>query len=66
MPARILLESTNTFYSSVNTGIQRVVRNICIHAKDVSRDLGVECVPVVHIREKFYPVSFRRTDRAWA
>ncbi len=66
MPARILLESTNTFYSSVNTGIQRVVRNIGIHAAQVSKEMGVECIPVVHIREKFYPVSFRRTDRKWA
>jgi alpha-1,2-rhamnosyltransferase len=44
---RILIDCTDTFHSQLNTGIQRVVRNIVNHAPSIGRELGVECIPVV-------------------
>lgn len=58
MTTRVLLECTNTFYTTVNTGIQRVVRNICYHAEEVGAEFGLECIPVIHLAGKFYPVKF--------
>ena len=44
---RLLIECTNVFLSPhVNTGIQRVVRNIVAHLDDVAPQEAVECIPV--------------------
>ena len=63
MSNRIFLECTNTFNTNINTGIQRVVRNICHNARHVGAELGLECVPVVHLAGQFYPVTFRHANR---
>lgn len=44
---RILLECTHTYESGLNTGIQRVVRNIVRESEQISRELNVECKPLV-------------------
>lgn len=43
----IFIECTHTYHSDVNTGIQRVVRNVLRHAGDVAAGYGYEVVPVV-------------------
>jgi alpha-1,2-rhamnosyltransferase len=44
---RILLECTHTYETNLNTGIQRVVRNIVKESKQISKEIGVECQPVI-------------------
>ena len=43
----IFIECTHTYHSDLNTGIQRVVRNVLRHAGDVAAGYGYEVVPVV-------------------
>lgn len=50
---RILLECTDTYFSRWNSGIQRVVRNVALHAPQLSAELGVEIKPVVRIGERY-------------
>ena len=52
---RLLVECTHVFqHPKVNSGIQRVVRNV-INQLPESMD-GVECIPVVMLNEKLYRV----------
>src|SRR5262249_42539644 len=44
---RIFIECTATARRDVNTGIQRVVRNLVNHAVQIRPDLGVECHGIV-------------------
>jgi O-antigen biosynthesis alpha-1,2-rhamnosyltransferase len=44
---RVYIDCTHTYHSELNTGIQRVVRNIVNHAEVAGKALGVECIPVV-------------------
>lgn len=44
---RILLECTHTFESNLNTGIQRVVRNIIKESEQIGHEIGVKCQPVI-------------------
>jgi O-antigen biosynthesis alpha-1,2-rhamnosyltransferase len=44
---RILLEYTHTYETTLNTGIQRVVGNIVKESERVSKEIKVECVPVI-------------------
>jgi O-antigen biosynthesis alpha-1,2-rhamnosyltransferase len=50
---RILLECTNTWEGDVNTGIQRVVRNIVKEAPGVEKNLDVKCVSVIFKFNRF-------------
>ncbi|MDE2581542.1 MAG: FkbM family methyltransferase, partial [Rhodospirillales bacterium] len=43
----IFIECTHTYHSDVNTGIQRVVRNVVRHARDAGAALGYKVVPVI-------------------
>ncbi|AMR68628.1 glycosyltransferase family 4 protein [Aquipseudomonas alcaligenes] len=55
---RLLVECSNVFRSpAVNTGIQRVVRNIVRHLDEVSRQEGVECIPVVMAEKRLFKVE---------
>lgn len=55
---RLLVECTNVFRSpGVNTGIQRVVRNIVRHLDEVSRQEGVECIPVLIAGRRLFKVE---------
>lgn len=66
--ARLLIECSNVFRNpGVNTGIQRVVRNIVRHLQDVSRQEGVECIPVVMAGEGLFRVEHllpRQSDQS--
>jgi alpha-1,2-rhamnosyltransferase len=44
---RIFLECTHTYETSINTGIQRVVRNIINNSEYISKEIGIECKPVI-------------------
>lgn len=44
---RLFIECTHTHASEINTGIQRVVRNVLRYAPAVARRFGYEVVPVV-------------------
>lgn len=53
--SRLLFECTNVFRNpGINSGIQRVVRNIVRHLDSVSDD--VECVPVLFAHNRLYRV----------
>ncbi len=43
----IFIECTHTFHSDLNTGIQRVVRNVLRHAGAVAAGYGFDVVPVI-------------------
>ena len=43
----VFIECTHTYHSALNTGVQRVVRNILRHAPAVARELGYDAVPVI-------------------
>jgi len=54
---RILLECTYTYETNLNTGIQRVVRNIVGQSKQVCKEIGVECQPVIVKLSRFWAVD---------
>jgi alpha-1,2-rhamnosyltransferase len=49
----VFIECTHTYHSVLNTGVQRVVRNILRHAPAVARDLGYDAVPVIVEGDRF-------------
>lgn len=55
---RLLLDVTIAATTELNTGIQRVVRNVCRYADSVSQDLDVECVPIVCYGDQISAVGF--------
>ena len=54
---RILIECTHTLGSDLNTGIQRVVRNVIGEAWSLQRELKVHCVPVAIQDGRFHDVG---------
>ncbi len=66
---RILLECTTTYLTGLNTGIERVVRNVVRESAAIGREYGVECLPVVRVRDRFLtlPWAFylNGTQRSW-
>ncbi len=44
---RILLEWTTSYEVALNTGIQRVVRNIVNESKQIGKELKIKCQPIV-------------------
>jgi len=61
---RVLLECTETYFLDVNTGIQRVVRNVARHSAGIGPQLGVACQPIVRVGDRFYAVPWRGTSDA--
>lgn len=53
----LFIECGTTISSPINTGIQRVVRNIILHASSVSGDLGMQFSPVAFVNNTFREVS---------
>ena len=51
---RIFLESTCSLDTNFTTGIQRVVRSVISEAEDLSQRIGVDCIPVVFRKDRFY------------
>lgn len=56
----LFVECTNTFHSPVQTGIQRVVRNILRNAQAVADAHGYDIVPVVFVHGQFRAASLQR------
>lgn len=50
---RILLECTYTHETNLNTGIQRVVRNIVNESECITNEFGLECQPIIVKRGHF-------------
>lgn len=49
----IFIECTHTYHSDLNTGIQRVVRNIVRFSPAVGNELGFDVVPVIAVNGRF-------------
>lgn len=58
---RILLECTRTYEDDVNTGIQRVVRNILRESHELSKEYGVIVVPVLSRYGFFFKADNRKS-----
>lgn len=54
MKHKIYLDCTHTYNSGLNTGIQRVVKNICKNIPEVSKKLDLEIVSVVLKEQRYY------------
>jgi O-antigen biosynthesis alpha-1,2-rhamnosyltransferase len=61
-PARptLFIECTHTFHSDLNTGIQRVVRNVLRHAPAAAAQYGFDVVPVILEGGRFVPADLGR------
>ncbi len=57
---RIFIDCTDTYRSELNTGIQRVVRNIVNHAENTGNALGVQCIPVTLGLNNYTQVKYLR------
>lgn len=57
MKQKILLDCTATLFSGLNTGIQRVVRNIIRRHTLAEDEYNIEVIPVVAVLGHFYEVS---------
>jgi len=55
----IFIECGTTFATTVNTGIQRVVRNIVRESHSVSAELNLTCFQVAFWGDGFYPLATR-------
>ena len=49
----VFVECTHTYHTALNTGIQRVVRNILRNASPVADSLGYDAIPVIFEGERF-------------
>ena len=49
----VFIECTHTYHNDINSGIQRVVRNIIRHAEAVASDYGYAVVPVIVDGDRF-------------
>jgi alpha-1,2-rhamnosyltransferase len=56
-PKNIFIDCTATYYTGLNTGIQRVVRNIIARIDDIEKDFGIKCTPVILKNEKFIAIT---------
>jgi O-antigen biosynthesis alpha-1,2-rhamnosyltransferase len=56
IPSCIYIDCTEAYYSTLNTGIQRVVRNIVVRTKYLTQKFGVRCIPVVAFDGGYLPI----------
>lgn len=54
---RIFIDCTSTFSTGINTGIERVVRNLAKHAASAGPSLGLQCQAVVLAGNHYVPVA---------
>lgn len=54
---RIFIDCTSTFSSGMNTGIERVVRNVVKHALSSGHAAGAACQPVVLAGNRYTPIA---------
>ncbi len=65
-PRTIYIDCTDTFFRGLNTGIQRVVRNMVNRAKYLEETFGIRCVPVVFAFGSAWGVTnFQRISRLY-
>lgn len=57
MKRKVFIECTHTFHSEINTGIQRVVRNIVRNAEEIQDEVKFEISPVIFDDGNFYTVN---------
>ena len=53
-PENIYIDCTESFFSGLNTGIQRVVNEISSRSQMLSQSIGVPCIPVIGVGGKYY------------
>jgi len=51
---RIYVDCSHTYFSGLNTGIQRVVRNTVNNIDKVSKDLSIDIIPVIYNGKAYY------------
>ncbi|SDC96006.1 alpha-1,2-rhamnosyltransferase [Desulfurella multipotens] len=56
-PKNIFIDCTATYYTGLNTGIQRVVRNIIARVDYIETNFGIKCTPVILKEGQFIPIS---------
>ena len=56
---RVLLECTDTYYSNLNTGIQRVVRNVARECLEAGDDTSLECKPIIRVGNRYLAVRWK-------
>lgn len=54
---RIYVDCTDTVVIGLNTGIQRVVRNIVARSEKVGSEIGIPIIPVVMFNGDFWPLN---------
>jgi len=54
MTQKIYLDCTHTYYSGLNSGIQRVVKNIVKQSPSISKELSVEIIPLISMPDGYY------------
>lgn len=54
---KVYLDCTFTYQSGLNTGIQRVVRNIVSRADIAKNEFGIEFIPVICMRDRYYRIN---------
>jgi len=57
MAKRIFIDCTDTYNTGMNTGIQRVVRNLVRHATALGPSLGMLCQPVIFKSGAILPLA---------
>lgn len=56
-PRRIYIDCTSTYLTGLNTGIQRVVRGLVEREQALSEHIGVPCIPVIALKNRYWPFS---------
>lgn len=62
-PQAIYIDCTATFYTGLQTGIQRVVRNVVARAGDLATETGVPIIPVAYSLGRFWRISPSRLQQ---
>lgn len=56
-PKNIFIDCTATYYTGLNTGIQRVVRNVIERIDYIEETFGIKCTPVILKENEFIAIS---------
>ncbi len=62
-PKVIYIDCTETYFSGLNTGIQRVVTQITTRSSLLSDETGIPCIPVVGLGGKYYRLEDLRSKQ---
>lgn len=54
---RLFVDCTDTYFTGINTGIQRVVRKVALNSVSLSKSLEIETQAVVLKDGQFYPID---------